>query len=129
MPQSCSFLKEDIQAFLVEEDTKAFLKEGIQVMVQILEEHTAIAKKEELIIINMNLLEVGIKAGNFTVQKERIQIWSQCYLLVIIELDQGIIVVKATKVIKDSLQVAKTKLEEYLHFIRWVKVDNCFKEE
>jgi len=45
-------------------------------MVQILEEHTAIAKKEELIIINMNLLEVGIKAGNFTVQKERIQIWS-----------------------------------------------------
>jgi len=38
-------------------------------------------------------------------------------------------VVKATKVIKDSLQVAKTKLEEYLHFIRWVNVDNCFKEE
>lgn len=90
MPSNCSFLREDTQAFLVEEGTKAFLvkvdikaflvEEGIQVKVQILKEQTTIAKKEEELIIITTTNLVGIKAGNFTDQKDKIQVVS-CILI------------------------------------------------
>ena len=81
MPSNCSFLREDTQAFLIVEDTKAFLvEEGILVMVQILKEQTTIAKKEEELIIITTTNLVGIKAGNFTDQKDTIQVVS-CILI------------------------------------------------
>jgi hypothetical protein len=81
MPSNCSFLREDTQAFLVEVDIKAFLvEEGIQVKVQILKEQTTIAKKEEELIIITTTNLVGIKAGNFTDQKDKTQVVS-CILI------------------------------------------------
>lgn len=82
MPSNCSFLREDTLAFLVMEDTKAFLVEvGIQVKVQILKEQTTIAKKEEELIIITTTNLVGIKVGNLSDQKDTIQMVSCIQIL------------------------------------------------